>query len=565
MMAGSGLLLACFVCILAGSAALPAFGRNDVPDGLVCTTCKWAAGVIGPLLRGNRSVTDIEEIAKPICELIHGGDECQGHWQCQDLCRGIIREFAPEFVQLYTAPHIGPEEVCAGLKACPPRVIPPGPAPGIQGIRSNLSDFSGEKPWVQWKRPNTGLGKILHLTDIHLDLTYAEGSNPLCGQPLCCRAVDGPPAAGQRAAGKFGDYECDTPPATAESLWATVKAKFASEVDFAIITGDEPPHDVWNQSQPHNLQAIDAVNAGALTALSDVPTLPCLGNHAAYPVNQYEGPGKDSWLYNAVANDWAHWLPDDALRTLRYGGFYAARARPGLRVISMHTTILCDMDYYTALNLTIYDVSGQIPWVNDTLRQARELGEKVIFIGHTRPTGWMQPFQDAFFPMFQAYSDIIVGYLYGHAHSAPLNLMRDAVTEKPFAVSYTAGSITTYQDLNPGFRQWDYNRTDNELTGWGEYWMNLTDANLHPDEAPEWPLRYHAPEDFNMTSLSPDQWADFANRLLVEPELFELWTAAYFKGGPRIFKRGAQEAADEILDLPSNKSASATQGHGHRH
>ena len=31
--------------------------------------------------------------------------------------------------------------------------------------------------------------KILHLTDIHLDLFYTKGSNSKCNEPLCCRST----------------------------------------------------------------------------------------------------------------------------------------------------------------------------------------------------------------------------------------------------------------------------------------------------------------------------------------------------------------------------------------
>lgn len=31
--------------------------------------------------------------------------------------------------------------------------------------------------------------KILHLTDIHLDLFYTAGSNSKCNEPLCCRST----------------------------------------------------------------------------------------------------------------------------------------------------------------------------------------------------------------------------------------------------------------------------------------------------------------------------------------------------------------------------------------
>lgn len=54
--------------------------------------------------------------------------------------------------------------------------------------------------------------KVLHITDIHYDPYYQEGSNSDCDFPLCCRASNGRPKSLKTAAGKWGDYrKCDSP------------------------------------------------------------------------------------------------------------------------------------------------------------------------------------------------------------------------------------------------------------------------------------------------------------------------------------------------------------------
>ena len=53
--------------------------------------------------------------------------------------------------------------------------------------------------------------KILHFTDIHLDLEYRHNSNANCDNELCCRESDGPGGEGNQA-GYYGDYrKCDLP------------------------------------------------------------------------------------------------------------------------------------------------------------------------------------------------------------------------------------------------------------------------------------------------------------------------------------------------------------------
>jgi len=55
--------------------------------------------------------------------------------------------------------------------------------------------------------------KVLHLTDIHPDLHYAEGSLTDCGKPMCCRVGDTweEPWNETVEAGRWGDYNCDIP------------------------------------------------------------------------------------------------------------------------------------------------------------------------------------------------------------------------------------------------------------------------------------------------------------------------------------------------------------------
>lgn len=54
--------------------------------------------------------------------------------------------------------------------------------------------------------------KVLHMSDVHTDLKYQEGSNGNCGKPLCCRVENGIPSNLSQAAGRWG-YQgfCDLP------------------------------------------------------------------------------------------------------------------------------------------------------------------------------------------------------------------------------------------------------------------------------------------------------------------------------------------------------------------
>ena len=44
----------------------------------------------------------------------------------------------------------------------------------------------------------------------------------------------------------------------------------------------------------------------------------------------------------------------------------------------------------------------------------------------------------------------------------------------------------------PSFRVYDVNCSNNELLDYTQYYLNITKANLNPDEIPTWELQYIA-------------------------------------------------------------------------
>lgn len=55
----------------------------------------------------------------------------------------------------------------------------------------------------------------------------------------------------------------------------------------------------------------------------NVTVYPAVGNHESTPVNSFPPPfvhgnRSSSWLYDAMAEEWSPWLPEQALKTLRF-------------------------------------------------------------------------------------------------------------------------------------------------------------------------------------------------------------------------------------------------------
>ena len=70
--------------------------------------------------------------------------------------------------------------------------------------------------------------KVLHITDIHIDLTYTEGSESQCGRPMCCSNTTGLASSPATEAGHWGDFSCDVP------AWTYTKVRPLSCLSTAI-------------------------------------------------------------------------------------------------------------------------------------------------------------------------------------------------------------------------------------------------------------------------------------------------------------------------------------------
>lgn len=65
--------------------------------------------------------------------------------------------------------------------------------------------------------------QILHISDIHVDMLYKNGSNADCDGYLCCREENGMPTDPSKQAGPWGAYKCDLPLQTYQNMLNYIK------------------------------------------------------------------------------------------------------------------------------------------------------------------------------------------------------------------------------------------------------------------------------------------------------------------------------------------------------
>ncbi|MEJ1286776.1 sphingomyelin phosphodiesterase acid-like 3A [Cricetulus griseus] len=144
-------------------------------------------------------------------------------------------------------------------------------------------------------------------------------------------------------------------------------------------------------------------------------------------------PIATSKVYSAVADLWKPWLDEEAISTLRKGGFYSQKVanNPDLRIISLNTNLYYGPNVMT-LNKT--DPANQFEWLENTLNSSLQNKEKVYIIAHV-PVGYLpyatdtpavrQYYNEKLVDIFRKYSSVIAGQFYGHTHRDSLMVLSD--------------------------------------------------------------------------------------------------------------------------------------------
>ncbi|XP_012499256.1 PREDICTED: acid sphingomyelinase-like phosphodiesterase 3a [Propithecus coquereli] len=286
---------------------------------------------------------------------------------------------------------------------------------GRPGLGLPLAPAGGRRPAV---------GQFWHVTDLHLDPTYhiTDDHTKVCSSSKGANASN---------PGPFGDVLCDSPYQLILSVFDFIKNS-GQEASFMIWTGDSPPHvPVTELSTETVINVITNMTTTIQRLFPNLQVFPALGNHDYWPQDQL--PVVSSKVYNAVANLWKPWLDEEAVHTLRGGGFYSQKVRtnPNLRIISLNTNLYYGPNVVT-LNKT--DPANQFEWLESTLNSSQQNKEQVYIIAHV-PVGYLpssrsitamrEYYNERLITIFRKYNDVIAGQFYGHTHRDSIMVLSD--------------------------------------------------------------------------------------------------------------------------------------------
>ncbi|KAF6116249.1 sphingomyelin phosphodiesterase acid like 3A [Phyllostomus discolor] len=360
--------------------------------------------------------------------------------------------------------------------------------------------------------PAPAAGQFWHVTDLHLDPTYHITDD----RTKVCASSKGSNASNP---GPFGDVMCDSPYHLILSAFDFIKHS-GQEASFMIWTGDSPPHvPVHELSTDTVITVIANMTTTVQSLFPDLQVFPALGNHDYWPQDQL--PSFTSKVYNAVANLWKPWLDEEAIQTLRKGGFYSQKVstNQNLRIISLNTNLYYGPDIVT---LNRSDPANQFEWLEHTLNISQQNKEKVYIIAHI-PVGYLpysmhttamrEFYNEKLVDIFRRYSKIIAGQFYGHTHRDSIMVLSDK-KGSPINSVFVAPAVTPVkgalqkQTNYPGLRLFQYDPLDYELLDMLQYYLNLTDANLKGES--NWKLEYILTQTYDIEDLQPKSLYELA-------------------------------------------------------
>lgn len=343
---------------------------------------------------------------------------------------------------------------------------------------------------------------------------YKEGSPSQCGLYVCCRDWYN----GTSPAGRYGAYNCDLPMTTLELLVKTI-SNLDPQPAFIVYTGDNPPHDVWNETWSSQLEStrlvVDYLSAHLPPGL---PIYPAVGNHESWPESEYLGTLPEyKVMTGLLAVYWQRWmnLHPANLATIAEGGYYSTTVMDGLMILSFNSDYGYAPNFYSFLNDVNPHYKQQWDWMTEQLQLAEQQGEKVLIIGHVPPgdADNTADYGRLYLNISRRFSETIIGGLFGHTHLDQFQLVQDE--GGVYGVVLAAPSVTPYSHINPSFRLLSLDTTGSgQLRGYQQYHLNLTKANELAEQAsePQFELAYTTADDYGLKDLSPLSWARLISR-----------------------------------------------------
>lgn len=387
--------------------------------------------------------------------------------------------------------------------------------------------------------------KVVHISDIHVDLNYTAGASYNCTKNICCRPYTpaDEPGATDFPAGPYGNSHCDSPVTLEESLYKAIGALVPDRA-FTIFTGDVVEGAVWLVTDEEVTNDLDDAYGRMSKGIGQ--TYAVVGNHDSSPVNSFPPAGVDTtistqWAYDALSSNIEGWVGGAAAAQAsgNYGSYSVpAAGHPGLRVISLNTNFWYRQNFWLYEREMEHDPSGMLSWLAAELGAAEASGERVWVLGHM-PLGSSDAFRDQshyFDSIIQRFQGTVAGVFYGHTHKdefeiAYSNYSAPRSAASATMVSYIAPALTPTSG-NPTFRVYDVDPVTFGVLDYTVYYANMSSPAYQAD-GPKWEVLYSVKGAYGSlldytdaaAELTPAFWHNLTELFERDDEVFQEYYA----------------------------------------
>jgi hypothetical protein len=380
-------------------------------------------------------------------------------------------------------------------------------------------------------------GKFMHITDIHIDELYREGTDP--AGTMCHRPNSTDPA--KNTAGKYGALGsiCDTPQVLLDATFDWMKQN-TPDMDFILYTGDSARHDrdkkiPRQHSEVLNEHKIIVDKVGSTFDLNKVKFIPTFGNNDELDYNKM-APVQDP-IIGHLTDIWSPLgLGLETNQEWLKGGYFAYEVQPGLVVLNLNSMFLFASNTLTK-DCSVAGSAGaeMLAWFGSQLADLRSRGKKAYVMQHVPPTDvtgkelYFKGCQSQYINLIGTYADVILGSFFGHTNSDYISFVYTNNTENPREGPFFTSTVTSEPPAldfentcilhvmsqgpaiipanNPAVRVYSYDTSHwafGGLIDYVQYWSDLVEDNKN--DKVTYGEEYTTRGAYSLWNLSPFSW-----------------------------------------------------------
>lgn len=273
----------------------------------------------------------------------------------------------------------------------------------------------------------------------------------------------------------------------------------------------------------------------AFPSLNDV-----LPDNASYSAQQESN-------YENVSAAWENygWLDAaEAQQVVNSGlGIYRAVTAEGLVIISLNSDVWYYFNFYAYIGLNNIDPTGMFATLIDYLLEAESNDQAVWLIQHVN-TGGSTTYEalpaatDLYYQVVDRFNNTIRGTFFGHTHFDEFGVFyanngtvqtADTATN----VAYIGQSVTTYTNLNAGFRYYLVDPDTFDILDSVNYYANVSNVDDWEKAGDvKWEFEYSARETYDPEgTLAPSNyplsaafWHQVTEEISTNKDVFETYT-----------------------------------------